>query len=293
MSGAAGRGSLELRGPTSALLDEPLALTVRGLGDAAGGEIVWRARLRDDDGRSWRATASSPLALAAAWTPGADPTGRNADAAHRPRPASARPADAGADARPSDAGASRSRPIAALQSLRPLTLDVRAESPDGRAAARSFTRLLLAEGVRVRRWRAPVAATLFLPPERLAPAALLLDATAAVPGSTLAAVAPLAAALLASRGVLTLVVPPGRGQDSAAALPTLSQVARGEAEVLPPPFPPGVPGLADADAGAWDELLARLGARPVQAADGPGGGGADGSADSAASSAPRPSGDSS
>ncbi len=255
--GDSGRGALELRGPASALLDEPLALTVRGLGEAAGDELLWRGRLRDDDGRVWRATAADPLALAHAWTPGADAAGR-------------------APGR-----------IAALQSLRPLTLDLRAEAADGRAAARSFTRVLLAEGVRVRRWRDPLAATLFLPAERLAPTALLLDASDAVAGSTRALAAPLAAALLASRGVLTLVVPPGRGKravaiDAAAAL--LAQLASGaDVEIAPPPLPPGVPGVGeeDADPAAWDALLARLGARgrakAAQAADEPGGSGAESS----------------
>lgn len=259
-------GALELRGPASALLDEPLALTVRGLGDAAGA-VAWRARLRDDDGRVWRAAAADPLALAGAWRPGADASGR--------APAA----------------------LPALQSLRPLTLEVRAEAADGRAAARAFTRLLLAEGVRVRRWRAPVAATLFLPAERRADAALLLDASGDAAGATPALVAPLAGALLASRGAVALVVPPRRGGgpaplDAAAAL--LAQVARGEAEIVAPPPPPGIPGLAAAaDGAAWDALLARLGALPrtAQAAAGPGGSGR--SADSAASSTARPAGDSS
>lgn len=176
---------------------------------------------------------------------------------------------------------------------------MRAEAPDGRAAARAFTRLLLADGVRVRRWRDPLAATLFLPAERRFPGALLLDATDAAAGSAPALVAPLAAALLASRGVLTLVVPPNRAGDAAAALPLLAQVARGEVDVVAPPLPPGIPGLAQADAADWDALLARLGALPRtpvdrgQAADGPGGAVGPDASDEAASSTARPSGDSS
>ena len=52
---------------------------------------------------------------------------------------------------------------AALASLRPLRIDVRVESADGQAASRTVTRLLVGEGVRVRRWRDGPVATLHLP----------------------------------------------------------------------------------------------------------------------------------
>ncbi|MDW5597724.1 hypothetical protein VSS74_25455, partial [Conexibacter stalactiti] len=231
-------GALELRGASSGLLDEPLALSVRGLGGPAGDTLTWRARLRDDDGRVWRAQASDPLALADAWTPAK-----------------------------SSGGA-----VAALQSLRPVTLDVRVEAPDGRAAARTLTRSVLAEGARVRRWRDGLTATLFLPAQRMSTAALVLDAT---DGEEAAAAAAPTAALLASRGVLALLVTPprGRGGDRETLLrdaaERLEQLAASAVELLPAPLPvaPGVPARADGRdrAAAWDELL---GDDPLRAARG-------------------------
>src|SRR3954451_575980 len=80
---------LEIQGPQTALIDEPLTLRARG-----GGEIAhWRCRMVDDDGRSWRARAWGAEELAGAWAP-AKPGGR---------------------------------PVAALGSLRPVRLDVRVE----------------------------------------------------------------------------------------------------------------------------------------------------------------------
>lgn len=234
-AGGGGRGGLELRAASSGLLDEPLALNVRGLGGPAGDTLIWRARLRDDDGRVWRAQASDPLALSDAWTPAK-----------------------------SSGGA-----VAALQSLRPVSLDVRVEAPDGRAASRTLTRSVLAEGARVRRWRDGLAATLFLPAQRTSTSALVLDGTA---DEEAAAAAAPTAALLASRGVLVLLVTPprGRGGDRERLLrdaaERLEQLAASAVELLPapPPTAPGVPARADAHdrAAAWDALLARVGATP-------------------------------
>lgn len=225
--------ALELTGPAAALLDEPPRLRLRGAGAAAG--VVWRARVRDDDGRVWRAQASSAAGLDAAWQPAKTPAA----------------------------------PQAALASLHPVRVEVRAELADGRAAARTVTRLLLGDAVRVRRWRGDVAASLVLPAGPPA-ATLLVDATAD-PGD--AAPALLAAALLASRGVLALVVPghprrPG-AELVAGAAERLSAVpgaavprVRAAAEV---PLPPGVPAAGGDPAGraaAWDALLAELGAAP-------------------------------
>ncbi|HEU4656162.1 MAG TPA: hypothetical protein VFR97_01490, partial [Capillimicrobium sp.] len=166
--------ALEIRGPATALLDDPLALSARGAGDAAD-ELIWRARLRDDDGRVWRATAHRPEALAAAWAPAKATTGS----------------------------------VAALASLRPVRLEVRVETPDGRAAARTLERRLVAPGVRLRRWRTPVAATLCLPAPGDPPrATVLLDATAS---EEAVVAATLAGPLLASRGAIALVVPALRG----------------------------------------------------------------------------------
>ena len=87
---------LELRGATDGeLLDEPWRVVARGAG---GGPLTWRARIRDDDGRVWRAEATSPQGLAGAWAP-----------AKRPAPG----------------------PVAALRSLRPVAIDLRAETADG------------------------------------------------------------------------------------------------------------------------------------------------------------------
>jgi hypothetical protein len=263
-------GAFEISGTSDGLLDDDLVLRVRGAGPEA--EVTWRARFRDDDGRVWRAAGSRPEELMTRWVPAKDSAG----------------------------------PIAALRSLRPLSIDVRAELDDGRGAGRTLTRRLLAEGVRIRRWRDGLAATLHLPapaatggslgavpeppgreaadPKSAAAAsrALLIDATG---GGTSEVVAALAAPLLASRGVLALVVAPARGRSSdplalarerLAALPT----AADEILVLPAldPFgsdptangivlPPGVGArdpqpAAAARAAAWDALLHRLDATP-------------------------------
>ena len=244
--------SLEIRGPAVGLLDDRFALRVRGAGPEA--EITWRARLRDDDGRVWRAVAWRPEDLTARWMPAKDGTGG----------------------------------VAALRSLRPVAIDLRAESEDGRAAARTFTRQISAEGVRTRRWRDGLAATLHVPAEPAYRATAILDATG-TEGQVSAAT--LAAPLLASRGVLTLVVAGARGRAGAAgplalALERLSAMAgatepvvltaldplgeeqaepaQGTAVVLPPNV--GVrevrEGAAAARAAVWDALLQRLNAIP-------------------------------
>jgi hypothetical protein len=239
--------ALELDGDAAGLLDDPLPLRVRGAD--AGEALVWRARYRDDDARVWRASGTTVTALVAGFAP-------------------AKPG--GAPAR------------AALASLRPVDVDVRVEAPDGRSAARTLTRRLVADGVRVRRWRDGVSATLALP---AAPApSLVLDATGAEPDA--AAVAGLAAPLLASRGVLVLVVLPARAAGAGAGLaPALERLAAVPG-AAPEPLvlaaaelvvPPGVGVRDDPDpagrAAAWDALLARIGARArVRAAAGPGGG---------------------
>ncbi len=225
-------GALEIRGPADGLLDDPLALRARGTGP--GATLRWRARLRDDDGRVWRAEAARAEELAGAWAP-------------------AKAAPAG--------------PAAALRSLRPVAIEVRVDAADGRGASRTVRRRLLGEGVTVRRWRAPApAATLYRPAPGAPPAATaLLDATA---GGAVLDRAVLAAALLASRGVLALVVaPPPRGTAPAQALAAAAALLEavpgaGAPTPVDPPLPPGVPALAPDPPGAWDALLARLGARP-------------------------------
>jgi hypothetical protein len=229
---------LEIRGVTPGLLDDPLLLSVRGAGTE---EVLWRARYRDDDLRVWRASAARAEDLAVAWRPSKPSTG----------------------------------PIASLQSLRPVQIDVRVEASDGRAAGRAVTRRLVAEGVRVRRWREGLAATLYLPGGERPCATVVVDATA---GAHEAAVAALAAPLLASRGALVLAVAPGptaAPEALAAAQERLTAVpgASAEAQVLPVGdgvvLPPGV-GARDEDDGAaararataWDALIERLGARP-------------------------------
>jgi hypothetical protein len=229
--------ALEVDGDADALLDDPIPLRARGA--EPGAALVWRARYRDDDGRVWRASADDVRALGLAFAP----------------------------AKPSGAPA-----VAALASLRAVAVDVRVEAPDGRGAARTLTRPLVAGGVRVRRWRdAGVAATLALhaPPSPAtapdAPRAVVLDATDAdAHGGALAA---LAAALLASRGVLVLAVRTGLD-------PAVERLAAVPGAAADPPVaaaaelvvPPGVGVRDDPDPGAraaaWDALLARLGARP-------------------------------
>jgi len=246
-------GGLEIRGSAAGLLDDPLLLRVRGAGP--DGRLSWRARYRDDDGRIWRSAAARAEQLGSAWTPAKETTGS----------------------------------LAALRSLRPVRIDVRAELPDGRAAARTVVRAITAEGVRTRRWRDGVAATLHVPAGSDPCATVLLDATT---GEAQVAVATLAAPLLASRGVLVLAVMASRGHEATArslafartrleAMPAASEPIMlltahdplAEEEPAGEPagavvMPPGV-GVRDvrADAAAdralaWDALLARLAARP-------------------------------
>jgi hypothetical protein len=190
-------GALELRGFDAGLLDDPFDLRVRGAGP--GAQLTWRARYRDDDGRIWRAMAASCEELGARWVAAKETTGE----------------------------------IAALRSLRPLSVDVRAELPDGRAATRTLTRRFAADGVRSRRWRDGLAATLHVPvtPEPIA--TVLLDGTA---GDAQATVAMLAAPLLASRGVLALAVTGAGGRSSADPLPAarerLAALPGASAEIL-------------------------------------------------------------
>jgi hypothetical protein len=243
-SAASPRGALEIRGSPAGLLDEPLLLRVRGAGPDA--EPTWRARYRDDDGRIWRATASRAEDLGASWSPAKDSTGA----------------------------------VAALRSLRPVSIEVRVETADGRAASRTITRLLAADGVRTRRWRDGLAATLHVPAQSPC-ATIVVDATA---GPAQEHAACLAAPLLASRGVLALVVASGRGiadplataRERLAAIPAASEPILVEPALDPfdeEPgggivLPPGVGArdvsseLAAARAAAWDKLLARLGAVP-------------------------------
>jgi hypothetical protein len=230
---------LEIRGVRAGLLlDEPLLLS------AVGDGLRWRARYRDDDLRVWRAVAGRAEDLLSSLEP----------------------------AKPS------SGPIAALASLRPVRFDVRVEAPDGRAAARQVTRLLMAEGVRLRRWRSGgLAAALHLPAAREPCATALLDAT---PGGNEAVVAGLAAALLASRGALVLSVTVGSldaAREQLAAVPGAEEpvplaaadpLGAALPEGVAVPLPPGVgvrgepEGGAAARAAAWDALLARLDATP-------------------------------
>jgi len=198
---------LEIQGPATALLDDPLALRLRGAGP--GARVLWHARFRDDDGLVWRARAERAEDLPATWRGKAE--------------------------------------RAALESLRPVRIDVRAETADGRAATRTIERRIVADGVRIRRWRDGLRATLHLPADAPA-AALVVDGAA-----------PVQAALLASRGVLVLTVASG-GLDAArerlAAVPAAA--AAGDAVVLGArelPLPPGAPG---GDRARWAALLARL-----------------------------------
>jgi hypothetical protein len=200
---------LEIRGVTGGLLDDPFDLTVRGV--EAGEDVLWRARYRDDDMRVWVTAAASARDLTSAWRPSKPSTG----------------------------------PVAALQSLRPLRVDVRVEAGDGRAAARSVTRAILGDGVRVRRWGG--GARLFLPAEPCA--------TVLVEGAD--SIAP---ALLASRGVLVLAVASGsvdEARERLAAVPGATDPI-----TMEPVVPPNVGGSSEADAAAWDALIARVGARP-------------------------------
>ncbi len=223
---------LELAGPAVALIDEPLDVRVRGLGESDADDLLWRARLRDDDGRVWKATAERPEHLAAGLAPAKPGTG----------------------------------PVPALGSLHPVRLDVHVEAGDGRGAKRTFERRFLADGVRVRRWREKdLRGTLMLPPASGAPAgsqALLVDArlpdtAAGDPQRLLAAlVAPLAAAVLASRGRVVLVI----GDDVPDLAPALERLAAvpgasGTPRVVRalgaggvPLLPPGIPVLGESRA---------------------------------------------
>ncbi|MGK2938410.1 MAG: hypothetical protein ACSLFR_11485 [Solirubrobacteraceae bacterium] len=211
---------MELTGPADAPLDEPPRLRVRGAGPEA--RLTWRARVRDDDGRVWRATAETAEGLDAASTPAKTPAA----------------------------------PHAALASLRPVRVEVRAETDDGRSAARTITRHLLADGVKVRRWRGEVTASLFIPAEAAA-APVVINDPDALP----------AAALLASRGILTLVVKDGDVDAAAARLEAVPGGA-GARMLGNVPLPPGVPGAPGP--AAWEALLVDLGARPRQAGAGDG-----------------------
>jgi len=267
---------LEIRGTGGLLLDEPFLLRPRGA--EPDETLVWRGRLRDDDGRVWRANAARAEDLGEMWAPSKGPAG----------------------------------PIPALASLRPVTVDVRLELPDRRTATREITRSLLADGVRVRRWREGVVGTLLRPADETPVATVVVDARSA-DRPEVEVVAALAGALLASRGVLLLVVVaakgtpagdgalttaaeqlarvPGAGEvrtlavrtpggvgDGAAAGPqphegqlmypvgtsadTREAVAGAPAVVLPAGIPGGDPAAHAARAAAWDALLAELGARP-------------------------------
>lgn len=198
---------IEIQGPATALADEPLALRARGAGPDA--RLVWHARMRDDDGLVWRARAERAEDLPGAWRGKAE--------------------------------------RAALASLRPLRIEVRVEAGDGQATSRTLTRLLVAEGVRIRRWRDGPTATLHLPAGPPS-ASVLVDGAAGV-----------APALLASRGVLVLAVASGDlgvARERLAAVPGAHDAETLAAEELP--VPPGLPG---GEPGAWASLLARLCAR--------------------------------
>ncbi|MEJ7798096.1 MAG: hypothetical protein WKF42_06320 [Solirubrobacteraceae bacterium] len=243
--------ALEIRGSTAGLLDDPFLLRVRGAGPDA--QPTWRARYRDDDGRVWRAAASRPEDLPARWSPAKDGTGD----------------------------------VAALRSLRPVSIEVRVETADGRAAARTLTRTIASGDLRTRRWRDGLTATLHVPSEPSPCATVIVDAGATAAQATTAT---LAAPLLASRGVLALVVIATRGAAHTAhtlatarerlsavpgaadeivllsALDPLGEHEPGALEVVVLPPNVGLRERGDGEsavrAAAWDALLARLGARP-------------------------------
>jgi hypothetical protein len=220
------------------LLDEPLLLS------AAGADLFWRARYRDDDSRVWRARADRAEDLLAALEP----------------------------AKPS------SGPIAALQSLRPVQIDVRVEAPDGRAAGRPVTRLLVADGVRVRRWRdGGLNATLLLPAGDEPRATVIVDGTA---GEHEAVVAGLAGPLLASRGVLVLSVSAGS-----------VEVARERLAAVPGAGEPVLLVAADPVAGAKAAPVAEAGAEAVAEAEAEAGAEADAARAEPQDGLARPTGD--
>lgn len=206
---------LTVRERAEALLDDPFDLRATA---PDGAELRWRGRIRDDDGRVWRASAGRAHDLSWRWMPAKDGTG----------------------------------PIAALASLRPVSIDVRVETEDGRGAVRTLRRQLVVPGVKSRRWRGEVAAVLHLPAEPEPASTLLIDATA---GPEAAIVAALAGPLLAARGVLTLVVPPpkratpdllDRALEQLAAVPAVA--ATGKDPLVLPARPPRLPGEAAPDA---------------------------------------------
>jgi hypothetical protein len=114
---------LELRGAAPGLLDDPLLLEVGGA--APSSVLLWRTRIRDDDGFVWRGEGAALDALR--WT-------------------------------------AKGGDFAALRSLRPVELEVRVEDPDGATATRTLTRTLLDPATKVRRWKEGVTGRLFLPP---------------------------------------------------------------------------------------------------------------------------------
>jgi hypothetical protein len=197
---------LELRGAAPGLLDEPLLLEVGGA--AAGSTLLWRTRIRDDDGFVWRGEGPSLDALR--WS------AKGGEAAN-------------------------------LRSLRPVELEVRVEGSDG-TATRTLTRTILADGVKLRRWKEGVAGRLLLP-------AAEATATVVVAGEDADTI--IAAALLAARGVRVFVVASG----DPSALP-FEDARRLDAL----PLLPGLPAREPADAAPWDALLAELGATPRRVA---------------------------
>jgi hypothetical protein len=73
----------------------------------------------------------------------------------------------------------------------------------------------------------------------------------------------LAAALLASRGVVALAVASEARAEAPALLAEVPAAAGRPPEVvLDAGVPPGIPALAPGDPAAWDALLARVGASP-------------------------------
>lgn len=222
---------LEIRTNPDALLGTPLATGLRGAGETP--VAFWQARLRDDDGRIWRSNGRTAAELGLIWKPAKDSTG----------------------------------PIAALRSLHPLEIDVRAELPDGRAATRTVKRILLAEGTRVRSWKGltPLRATLYLPRAERATAALIIDARDWASTNALAPTA----ALLASRGVAVVTAEPGAKQPPQDALPELAEllaaVPAAQGAGTPAvrtllPLPPGLPSTVAGDPSAWATLLGQSGA---------------------------------